>query len=74
MDIHAILILHLRNGELQRRQIMIGTALAEEMDIMQEVPDVIAIPQEGFFKYDVTDDNGEHHYLPVWGYALSYRN
>ena len=74
MDKHSIFVLHMRSGELQERTVMVGTPMAEEMDILGEVPDVFAIPTEGFFKYSFTDNEGKHHYEPCYGYALAYRN
>ncbi len=72
MDTYATLILHLPLGETQERRIMVGSAIAEEMAIRDEVPDVIAIPVHGFFKYDQSDEKG-HHYQPCYGIALGRR-
>lgn len=73
MDTYATLILHLVLGGTQERRIMVGSAIAEEMQIRDEVPDVVAVPMEGFFKYDHTDDEGNHHYQPCYGIALGRR-
>lgn len=77
MNIHTHIIIHLINGQQQHRKIQLGSALAEEIDMRQEIPDVIAISGKGFFAYKLSgEENGEtvHHYTPVWGVVLPNHN
>lgn len=51
-------------------KIMIGSPLAEQFDVAGEIPDVIAIPQQGFYKYNHTTQDDIHIYTKVYGIVL----